>query len=280
MDRVHVPSAYERYRGGSRLRGALASSFVRDPTVWDNGTTVLVWFYDDDARHADAVWETVRRSLRERPSLGIHLRRAPTEALAHVRVAFDPTDGNWSTIGKDATQKRAGTPTMNLANVDERTVLHEFGHALGLRHMHQHRRSGIRWADVRTLATYFGWSEAQVRSNILATHEPTYAYTADSVMHYKVEPWYTQGRCCGRPTPPTNLSAADVAHLRAMYPPLAGDEEREEEEDEDDYPLHPFDPRLHMEFVSAFSLVCFAVLFVLLVSWVERRSVRKKKTSA
>ena len=45
--------------------------------------------------------------------------------------------GSWSYLGTDATRVPKESFTMNLGFVDRPTVLHEFGHSLGLIHEHQ-----------------------------------------------------------------------------------------------------------------------------------------------
>ena len=45
--------------------------------------------------------------------------------------------GSWSYLGTDATRVPKESFTMNLGYVDRPTVLHEFGHSLGLIHEHQ-----------------------------------------------------------------------------------------------------------------------------------------------
>jgi len=72
---------------------------------------------------------------------------------AHIRISFDPADGYWSYIGTDSGNPDVvlpGEPSMNLAGMDGysalprdwvKTIFHEFGHALGLEHEHQHPSS-------------------------------------------------------------------------------------------------------------------------------------------
>ena len=56
---------------------------------------------------------------------------------AQVRVAFDPDDGNWSYVGKTNGAIKSPPKTMNIANVVNYVIQHEFGHACGLQHEHQ-----------------------------------------------------------------------------------------------------------------------------------------------
>ena len=61
----------------------------------------------------------------------------------HIRITFNAL-GNWSSIGRQARAKPSDDATMSLQQVSpgvpetrqRRVILHEFGHALGMRHEH------------------------------------------------------------------------------------------------------------------------------------------------
>lgn len=79
---------------------------------------------------------------------------------ADIRISFN-FSGYWSAVGTDATKTNVflpGEPSMNFGgfHIDlptgwQATVLHEFGHALGFHHEHQHPTGGcdneFRWND-------------------------------------------------------------------------------------------------------------------------------------
>jgi hypothetical protein len=81
----------------------------------------------------------------------------------------------------------------------ERIVLHEFGHALGAEHEHQHPQANIPWNEPEVLKEYAGsgHSEEYVRRNILDRYEAadfSYSgYDPQSVMHYNVPQRLTVG---------------------------------------------------------------------------------------
>ena len=105
-----------------------------------------------------------------------------------------------------------------------RTVLHEFGHALGLVHEHQSPGAAIPWDEPKVIAWYQatqGWDEAETRQQVLDRYndEPWIAYTEhdpDSIMQYPVERELTDGNFFI----PWNddLSDTDKAAIGLLYP--------------------------------------------------------------
>lgn len=58
----------------------------------------------------------------------------------------DSPGGSWSYIGTDAITIPVESFTMNFGFMDQPTVMHEFGHALGLIHEHQSPfKGGFEW---------------------------------------------------------------------------------------------------------------------------------------
>lgn len=116
---------------------------------------------------------------------------------ADIRVGFDPNDGNWSRIGSSAIYFPSYQKTMNLAIRGEydrdRIILHEFGHALGLKHEHQNPAIRIPWnetAIINELKRTQGWSEETIRHNVinrLNVSETNFsAFDPNSIMIYRI----------------------------------------------------------------------------------------------
>ena len=127
-----------------------------------------------------------------------------------IKIAFEDNKGWWSVPG---TSSRTVDPSMNLQfyGVDtpmlangqpaneapmRATILHEFGHALGLLHEHQSPNANcdaeIDWNAAYKIGAEIGWDKAQVDNNFrqLTMNTSLNATKVDrkSIMHYSLPP--------------------------------------------------------------------------------------------
>lgn len=245
-------------RKGSRALGRLAAVFDASKT-WQNRTAIPVWLHPEQARKArvdlGALRETVLSGL---PPMGIQILFVDDRADAQVRVHFDPTKGNWSYVGRDAQTFVALEPTMNLENVDERTVLHEFCHMLGLLHEHSHPDRPFEFdeqAVIDEMQRDHGWDEETTRVNILSksAEADATAFDEDSIMMYDIPERWTVGDYEVRPDELSSaLSRGDVAQLRRWYP---GGENGSEGTESAALPVHPRSKQVPRDAVLSYVLV-------------------------
>ena len=138
---------------------------------WTPGQTVRVAFHGGDSTlHHDiaevaAQWTSfgnLKLDFGHDEQTGNYRNWSPSDAayVAEIRISFN-YDGYWSLVGNDSANPaiiRPGQASMNFSAFDvgrpatwRGTVLHEFGHALGLHHEHQHPLNGcdgeFRWDD-------------------------------------------------------------------------------------------------------------------------------------
>lgn len=161
------------------------------------------------------------------------------EPTAHLTFTFDEnvpgdiritTTGhhNESFIGTDALLIPEDEPTLGLATAPETpefeaTVLHEFGHALGLEHEHQHPKANIPWDKPKVYEfykTHYQWTEEDIDFNLFqplpdddVLHGP---YDKDSIMHYAIINELTEGDW--EVGDNTRISKLDRRNMRRAYP--------------------------------------------------------------
>ena len=123
----------------------------------------------------------------------VQFHKIDTPVGSDIRVNFNQK-GSWSYIGTDATQIPIESFTMNLGFVDKATVLHEFGHALGLIHEHQSPfRGGYEWDKEVVIRALSGppnyWDRERIENNIFKRYKKRKLrgtkYDTKSIMHYR-----------------------------------------------------------------------------------------------
>ncbi|MBX2815176.1 MAG: hypothetical protein KTR24_04235 [Saprospiraceae bacterium] len=148
-----------------------------------------------------------------------------------IRISFDQSSGSWSYVGRSNAYIASNRATMNFGwftnrtsdREFRRTTLHEFGHALGLSHEHQHPEAEINW-NREAVYDYYGrtqdWTRSEVDVNIFRRYSLSNSnysdYDLHSIMHYYIPRTLVQG--AWNPTSNSVLSAADKAFIERMYP--------------------------------------------------------------
>lgn len=150
-----------------------------------------------------------------------------------IKIAFkwDCDYSSWSYLGTDCKRIAQHKPSMNFGWFNEltsepefeRVILHEFGHALGLIHEHQHPQVGIQWnkeAVYDYYKTMEGWDEKSIENNIFKKYTTTQTnysqFDSQSIMLYSISSQLTlNGFSVG-----WNhiLSETDKNFIAQMYP--------------------------------------------------------------
>lgn len=137
--------------------------------LWQPGSEVAVRFLEGDSRVCAKV-EDYAHKWEQFANIKFNF---VTSGKANIRIAFMQGAGSWSYLGTQALlYSDQQIPTMNYGwlqpdtSEDEfsRVVLHEFGHALGCIHEHQHPENGIPWNKEKAY-TYYGrqgWTKEEV----------------------------------------------------------------------------------------------------------------------
>jgi hypothetical protein len=199
--------------------------------LWPKGTELKVRFLQGTAALHERTMQAAQSWFLDGVSL--KLRQAKPNEPADFRVSFDAGDGSWSYVGTDCRSIQASQPTMNLgwATLDtpekdfSSVVIHEFGHALGLLHEHNHPEARIEWDKAAVKADLSGdpnfWDDETIESNVFAKFDASTVITTDfdkeSVMIYTIPAnWTTKGKSF---MPSWKLSDGDVATIKKLYRP-------------------------------------------------------------
>ena len=201
-------------------------SVVNYSKLWANGRTLKIAFIDaPDADHKQKIIDAASQWL---PYINLKFDFVD-DLQGDIRVATKNND-NSSMLGTDALLIHPDWPTMNLGVKPEHEdfeviVIHEFGHALGAMHEHQHPQANIPWDKPKVYEFYQNHemnplTREEVDSNLFASFNTLDAiytsYDKKSIMHHPVPNTLTTGHW----EVPINrrISKKDKRLMKLLYP--------------------------------------------------------------
>jgi hypothetical protein len=216
--------------------------------LWQTGSTLTACFFGGSQQLRKYFVES-SEDIFENTNLKLNYGKEPSynecgEGAYHIRIAFDPKNGNWSYIGTDSIRIASNKPSLNIGYGSDSdfslvnkahlkgVILHELGHAIALQHEHQSPEAKcdteFDWNKIyATFKSNYNWSKDKVDTNLRQlTASPrlrTTDYDKKSIMHYYFAPWmFTKGdksRCYTNEN--LKLSSVDKETIEASYPESA-----------------------------------------------------------
>lgn len=191
---------------------------------WKNGETINISFLEGTSAQKDFVkqWATKWTDI-------LNLNFNWVEKNGTIRISF-ADDGSWSYIGTEARNIDSSEPTMNFGWINEdiqdndgSTVLHEFGHMLGLSHEHQNPDGGIQWNKPVVIKALSGppnnWSLATIQANVFDKVEGYTQYTHFDPLSIMLYPFPAEWTLNGfQSKHNTEISETDKEFLSKVYP--------------------------------------------------------------
>lgn len=203
---------------------------ARWSAAWEHETRIKLAFMDGPMGLRERVYAAAIQWLRcSEASLTFEV--IEDISGADIRISFHH-QGSWSMIGTECRRVTdLQRPTMNFGHLgsepDETTlkkvVLHEFGHALGLLHEHQHPERPFEWNEDTVYADLLGppnnWSRERVERNLFIPFKKDeielHGFDPDSIMLYPIPARWTVD---GTSFPGNDeLSLGDIELISVLY---------------------------------------------------------------
>lgn len=200
-------------------------------TFWTTGKTLRISFLGQPEPTLKQSIFTLASEWTLHANINFELLQDNVET-DEIRIATDvPSNMNRSAVGTLALTYEGPSMCLGTRPGDEKfrtIVLHEFGHALGMLHEHQHPDAAFDWSMDYLRTTFFAKSpyasEEHFEQWIATNYTPfsvnsgleIAAYDTHSIMHYGI----SADRVNGGATTQRNehLSAGDIAFMRMHYP--------------------------------------------------------------
>lgn len=205
------------------------TSVVNKSSKWLDGQTLRIKFLNGDTVIQEKTKEYINDWIQY---TNLTIQFVPSSEFAEIIIAFnwDNDTTSWSQLGRYSVHYYSqDKPSMNIAWINSdvssstfrRTILHEFGHALGLQHEHLSPDAQINW-NKPYVYNYFKSTHTPQQIddnyfNVVNKNDNNYTnYDPYSIMHYSIPSLFTLDGYSVSGS--TDLSLNDIFYIRRLYP--------------------------------------------------------------
>ncbi len=198
--------------------------------LWDNGKTLVVKFMNTGNSKYK---ELVKKYAKEWEQYANLKFQFVESGDAQIRVLLTSGDGGGhytrglgiQLLNYPQSEFNLHLDTSDFVSPDAayRTIVHEFGHAIGLMHEHMSPVSGVKWDKTAVYARYKllqGWNKEMVDAQLFVKYNTSYAngtkYDPKSIMHYPISRWETTDGYYVDWN--SSISEGDKNIVKALYP--------------------------------------------------------------
>ncbi|THH27511.1 hypothetical protein EUX98_g6673 [Antrodiella citrinella] len=220
---------------GTAVDHACFAVMAKAPVLWKNGSEITYSFVRGPFQGTNAQQQKVHDVIGEW-SIYANVTFVRKSGEGKIRITFNKDIGSWSYVGTQCTTIKESEATMNLACVgvtdsapdsEERgTILHEFGHVLGMMHEHQSPiRGGTLTLREEAVYNFYmngqGWSRELVKQQIVDVYNTRDVsnfskFDSKSIMMYFMPPDMNEQRI--NVPPNYSLTDLDKAFVVINYP--------------------------------------------------------------
>lgn len=192
--------------------------------------TLSVNFLNGTQEEKLTVRNVVENEINKKKFMNVYFDFESNNEDANIRITFYKNQFSWSAIGTEAALIPEDVPTMNLADISQGNILHQFAHSLGFPHENEYISNEIPWNrpvvdDVFSKAPHFWKSNKLMKDNFYDIYNlnqffnyrnynskslmcnvwPCFFFTKNNVVQCDV-------------TLPDNFSQQDIRFFRSFYP--------------------------------------------------------------
>lgn len=211
----------------ARLPGRIQKRTIgRFDKLWKPGRTLKISFWEGRAPAPQALRQAIFTAASKwLPYAYLEFELVDHHPDGDIKIAINHDGNNASLLGTDALLATEASMLIGSRPQDphfEASVIHEFGHALGADHEHQHPYGKIPWDREKVYAYYAtqNISPAEVEKQVLNKLDRAglliAPYDRTSIMHYPVPQELTEGDWSVERN--LAISSKDKLFMRKAYP--------------------------------------------------------------